>query len=707
MAINLNIVSKFDQKGLKRAQTALRNFASGAVKAAGAAVAGVGLIGVQSVRSFADFDAQMTKSLAIMGDVSDTMRNEMSDAAREVAKTTTFSADQAAESFFFLASAGLDAEQSVAALPQVAAFAQAGMFDMATATDLATDAQSALGLASDDAQENLDNLTRVTDVFVKANTLANTSVQQISEALTNKAGAALRVVGKDVEEGAAVLALFADQGVKGAEAGEKLNVVLRDVPRAAARNSDAFRELGLDVLDADGNLRNMADIVDEFTEVLGPMSDAQAAATLENLGLTRSVGDAIKLLLDGGDSIREYESALRDAGGTTEEVAENQLETLSAKMELLRSRIADTGIAIGMALAPLAEDFITNIGPTLEALEPVLIEMFEALVPVIQDILARLPELIESFIPMIPIIGDLSLLLLSLIESTLPVLQELFETIGPVIETFTGFMAEHGEVVGALIITFALLRGAVMLATGAMGIFAGANVAAAGASSGFFAILARHPILAVVTASALAGIAFIEFADSTTKAGDDAAKTYIFLAEVVEGFVLFFRKAGNLMIEIVENSIIAAMTRAIQVYNAIARTVGGDTIDVPEVNLPRISEDTEIGQFVTKLKIQAGEIGASGSDAGTAARTDAGARLSNLMRQAEQFQSEQAGLIASVEAAAQSPIMSTPLRGDGSVNYNVYVEAGMGVNGNRLGEEITSILERYEREAGPVFESAQ
>ena len=92
MAINLNIVSKFDQKGLKRAQDSLKRFAGGAVKAAGAAVAGVGLIGVQSVRSFASFDAQMTKSLAIMGDVSEAMETDMANAAREVAKATTFSA---------------------------------------------------------------------------------------------------------------------------------------------------------------------------------------------------------------------------------------------------------------------------------------------------------------------------------------------------------------------------------------------------------------------------------------------------------------------------------------------------------------------------------------------------------------------------------------------------------------------------------------
>ncbi|HEY7822232.1 MAG TPA: phage tail tape measure protein, partial [Acidimicrobiia bacterium] len=184
--------------------------ASKVIASAASAIAGF------SIREFAKFDGAMTKSTAIMGDLSDTMRKDLSNAAREVAKTTTFSAEQSAESFFFLASAGLDAEQSIAALPKVAAFAQAGAFDMARATDLLTDAQSALGLSVDDTSENMANMARVSDVLIKANTLANATAEQFSEALTNKAGAALRVLGKDVEEGAAVLAFFADQGVKGA-----------------------------------------------------------------------------------------------------------------------------------------------------------------------------------------------------------------------------------------------------------------------------------------------------------------------------------------------------------------------------------------------------------------------------------------------------------------------------------------------------------
>ena len=156
--IRIPITFTSDPRAIKKTQQQLADFG----KAAGKIVAGVGLavagLAVVSVKAFANFDAAMVKSTAIMGDVSDAMRNDMSAAAREVAKTTTFSAAQAAEAFFFLASAGLDAEQSIAALPKVAEFAQAGMFDMATATDLLTDAQSALGLSSDDAAENLENL---------------------------------------------------------------------------------------------------------------------------------------------------------------------------------------------------------------------------------------------------------------------------------------------------------------------------------------------------------------------------------------------------------------------------------------------------------------------------------------------------------------------------------------------------------------------
>jgi len=353
--IAINIVTK----GATLAKNQLNNLGQASDKSAklmaglgkvmAGAVAGASIVLTKvladATREFIAFDDAMTQSLAIMKTTEEQQR-AMAIAAREVATTTRISAEQSAEAFFFLASAGLNAEQSISALPQVAAFAQAGMFDMATATDLATDAQSALGLTVDDAGQNLSNLTRVTDVLVKANTLANASVQQFSEALTTKAGAALKVVNKDIEEGVAVLAVFADRGVKGAEAGEKLNQVLRDIPRATAKNKEEFAKLGLEMFTAEGNMKNVADIVEELDRVLGPMSDEMKAATLDQLGLNRGVADAVKILSGTTEQIREYEEALRGAGGTTQEIADKQLDSLQAQLDILNDRFIELKLGI-------------------------------------------------------------------------------------------------------------------------------------------------------------------------------------------------------------------------------------------------------------------------------------------------------------------------------------------------------------------------
>ena len=341
----------FEKKtsGLGRAFGGVASGIATAAKVAAGAATAVGVVGV---KSFADFDSAMTQSLAIQGNVSESMRGRMSEAAREVGRTTALSATEAAESYFFLASAGLDAEQQIAALPQVAAFAQAGMFDMARATDLATDAQSALGLSSDDADENLAGLTRTTDVFVKANELANTSVEQVAEAITMKAGTAMRQLGIEIEEGTAVLAVFADQGVKGSQAGVQYNAVLEGLTRTARTNADAYKELGVSVFDANGEMRPMADIVEDLEAGMAGMTTEQQNATIANLGLTRQAGDGMRMLLGNSDALREYEEELRNAGGTTQSVADKQMGTLWAQLGLLKDQLLDVAMSVGEALMP-------------------------------------------------------------------------------------------------------------------------------------------------------------------------------------------------------------------------------------------------------------------------------------------------------------------------------------------------------------------
>ena len=375
MAIKIKIVADYDQRGMSKATKALDNFAKQAQIALGAVAIATAALAVKSVQEFAKFEGAMTKSLAIMGNVSDSMRGEMQNAAREMAKTTTFSAEQAADSYFFLASAGLDAEASVAALPRVASFAQAGMFDMARATDLLTDAQSALGLTiRDDAVANMENMARVSDVLVKANTLANASVEQFSTSLTTKAGASLRALGKDVEEGVAVLAAFADQGIKGELAGTQLSIVLRDLTTKAIDNKKAFEAAGLSIFDSNGEMRNMGDIVADLEVALDGMSDEVQKNTLLQLGFSdRSLG-SLQALLGTSDAIKLYEEELRKAGGTTDDVANKQLESFNSQLALLESALIDVFIEIGEQLTPALKDLVEQVRDLLPEIGTKLVE---------------------------------------------------------------------------------------------------------------------------------------------------------------------------------------------------------------------------------------------------------------------------------------------------------------------------------------------
>ena len=373
MSVIVPVISTFDSRGItkairdfkkleggaNRAGYVMRTMDSAATKLAKsvARIGGVAAVaGGFAAKSFIDFDAAMNKSLAIMGDVSDGMRKQMSNAARQMAKETTFSATEAAESFFFLASAGLSAEQSINALPKVAKFAQAGMFDMALATDLLTDAQSALGLSvRDDVVANMKNMTRVSDVLVKANTIANASVQQFSESLTNKAGAAMKAVGMDIEEGVAVLAAFADQGIKSEEAGTQFGIVLRDLQTKALANTKQFAKYGVTVFDSTGELRNMADIIGDVERALDGQSDATKKQTLLAMGFSDKSVASMMALIGTSDAIKRYEKDLRNASGTTESVADKQLESLKNQLILTKNAFIDMSIGIGERLAPAIE----------------------------------------------------------------------------------------------------------------------------------------------------------------------------------------------------------------------------------------------------------------------------------------------------------------------------------------------------------------
>jgi TP901 family phage tail tape measure protein len=356
------------EQALGRTDKGIGSLTAAATK--GSVVFGAALAGglALSAKAGMEFEKSMAQAYAIM-DVTTAEMEVMEQAARDVATSTTFSASEAGDAYYFLASAGYSAGEAVKMLPGLADFAMAGQIDLATATDYLADSQAALGLKTGDAAEKMKQATRIADVFTEANIASNASVQDFAEALTNKAGASLRTVGKDIEEGTAVLAAYADQGVKGAEAGEKLYMITRDLQTAALNNADAFKQAGVAVYDSKGEMRNYADIISDLEQRLGPMSDAQKKAELAALGFTDRSTGALLSLLGTSEAIRGYEERLRSASGVTESVADKQLLNFSDQLAILRNKLSDVGISVYENLIqPLGGKAVAAISPLVTKL---------------------------------------------------------------------------------------------------------------------------------------------------------------------------------------------------------------------------------------------------------------------------------------------------------------------------------------------------
>ncbi len=153
-------------------------------------------------------------------------------------------------------------------------------------------------------------------------------------------------------------------------------------------------------------MKNVADIIEELDAVLGPMSDELKASTLDQLGLNRGVADAVKILSGTTDQIREYEKALRDASGTTQEIAENQIDTLQAELDILSNKwnilISDIGKdfeGAARGTVSLLDKLITKVIELRQAgderLQALPIKVFRDTNVVISGTVVKTKELVE------------------------------------------------------------------------------------------------------------------------------------------------------------------------------------------------------------------------------------------------------------------------------------------------------------------------
>ncbi|GIQ63719.1 hypothetical protein PACILC2_22870 [Paenibacillus cisolokensis] len=309
----------------------------------GALTAAMTAVITKSVETAAAFEQSMAKVRAVSGaTVSEFQR--LQDQAIELGATTVFTASQAADAQSYLAMAGFKANEIMAAMPGVLNLAAAGQMDLARTADIASNILTGFQLSANEAG-------RVVDVMAKAMSRSNTNIEQLGYAMKYAAPIAAST-GVSIEETAAAIGKLSDAGIQGEMAGTQLRAILLRLIKPVGDAKDVMDQLGIKTQDAAGNILPFTSILRQVeTAFAGLTQSAQAEAAALIAG-TEAASGFLTLVNTGADSIESFASELRNAGGTAEQIAETQMDTLNGAIDEMKSALEGVGITVGNDFKP-------------------------------------------------------------------------------------------------------------------------------------------------------------------------------------------------------------------------------------------------------------------------------------------------------------------------------------------------------------------
>ena len=339
--IKANLISSAIISGVKELANGIKELAKGAIS--------VGM----------DFESGMSQVAATMGMTTQEIAGgseaytKLENAAKEAGNTTQFSATQAAEALNYMALAGYDADKAVETLPTVLNLAAAGGMDLATASDMVTDSMSALGDKAGTTESFVDKMA-------KTSQKSNTSVQQLGEALLTVGGTAKSLAG-GVTEANTVLGIFADSGTKGAEGGTALRNVILSLTAPTDTAKKKMQELGLEVFDANGNMRPLNETFQDLNGILGDMTQGEQTEVLNTIFNKVDLKSVNALLANSGERFNELSGYIENSTGAAENMAATMNDNLQGKITILQSGLEGLGIAAYEKFETPLKNAVTNI----------------------------------------------------------------------------------------------------------------------------------------------------------------------------------------------------------------------------------------------------------------------------------------------------------------------------------------------------------
>lgn len=355
MAENKNIVIRLMadtasyEAAMTRAGSTAKTVASGmentgrksALIASGMTAAGlaVAAFGVAAVKMAADFDQQMSTVQANTGATSAQM-DQLRAAAIEAGASTVYSASDSADAINDLGKAGMS-------VTDILTGGLSGALNLAASDGMAVgDAAEYMANALSMFHLKGSQASQVADTLAAGAGKAVGNVSDFGEALNN-CGAQANSFGMNVQETTGVLALFAQNGTIGAEAGTQLNSMLMKLAAPSTEAASTMKELGISAYDAQGHFVGMSKFAGQLQKAEKNLTDEQRNQANATIFGSYAIKAANYLYEAGESGVNKWTKAVSESGYAAEQAAaknnnlKGDLENLSGSMESLMISVGE------------------------------------------------------------------------------------------------------------------------------------------------------------------------------------------------------------------------------------------------------------------------------------------------------------------------------------------------------------------------------
>lgn len=315
-------------------------------------IAGITAIGMgikKSINIFASFDDVARRVQGTTGATAETMEL-LRFQAKELGRTTSWSASEAAEAQFEFAKAGFSTNEIIAATGGILNTATAAQMGLAEATELTAGALRMFGL---DASKS----TQVGDMLTKTASSTTTDVRDLAEAL-KYSGNGARQFGLNLQQTLGILGKLGDRMLKGSEAGTGLQAVFASL----LNNKKASMLIDIGVqLTEDGSYRNILDIIDDIKEKTAGMSEAEKGSFIQSVFGDQGSRVMNNILALQKDEIRSLIAEIENSSGFSQELANTLNAGLGGSFRNLTSATEGLTIAFGEYLEPTVITLIDGV----------------------------------------------------------------------------------------------------------------------------------------------------------------------------------------------------------------------------------------------------------------------------------------------------------------------------------------------------------